>query len=340
MKLPDPVFADFINKIGRGKRAGKTLTQEEARIAMTRICNGYVSDMQLGAFLMLLRNREETVSELAGFVDALQLTNQPSLNDLNCDLDLPCYAGKRRHHPWFLLCVLCLVQMGYRIFIHGQRDLSGKRVWFQDILQELGVPVASTYHSASSMLDSFGFCYMDVGSVNPVLSELLGLREQFNLRSCANSLARMLNPSGAPVSVQGVFHHHVDVRHAEVGQTLGKHQVLCFRGDGGEVEVSPARDTQVFRYSEQSVEQLTIPKSIHHTVLKPRQIRTNDLSDVWQGRVTNHYADEAIISTLAVYLVGLTGASVSESLSNARINWHHRNRTWPLTALTRQTQSA
>ena len=61
-------FAQFIRIIGKGKNGARSLTFEEAYEAFSMILKDEVLDVQLGAFLMLLRVKEESVDELAGFV--------------------------------------------------------------------------------------------------------------------------------------------------------------------------------------------------------------------------------------------------------------------------------
>ena len=70
-------FAEFVRILGKGKRGARGLTREEARTAMTLLLEGKVEDTQLGAFLMLLRHKEESAEELAGFTEALRAHLQP-----------------------------------------------------------------------------------------------------------------------------------------------------------------------------------------------------------------------------------------------------------------------
>ena len=62
-------FAQFVRILGKGKRGARNLTREEAREAMGMLLDEKVEDTQLGAFLMLLRHKEESPEELAGFTD-------------------------------------------------------------------------------------------------------------------------------------------------------------------------------------------------------------------------------------------------------------------------------
>ncbi len=66
---------------------------------------------------MLLRHKEESAEELAGFTRAVRARLQPP--GFAVDLDWPSYAGKKRHLPWYLLAVKCLAGSGVRVVVHG-----------------------------------------------------------------------------------------------------------------------------------------------------------------------------------------------------------------------------
>ena len=65
---PEHPFAEYIRILGKGKKGSRPLTQDEAYQAMKMILAEDVLPIQLGAFLMLMRVKEETPEELAGFV--------------------------------------------------------------------------------------------------------------------------------------------------------------------------------------------------------------------------------------------------------------------------------
>lgn len=65
-------FAPTIRILGKGKNGSRSLTIDEAYDAMTMILEDKVTAEQLGAFLMLLRVKEETPEEVAGFVRAIR----------------------------------------------------------------------------------------------------------------------------------------------------------------------------------------------------------------------------------------------------------------------------
>ncbi|HJU05328.1 MAG TPA: hypothetical protein VJ692_09240, partial [Nitrospiraceae bacterium] len=60
----------FIAKIGKGQKAWKDLTWDEAKQAMRLLIEGKASPTQAGAFLLAMRLKVESVSELAAFTSA------------------------------------------------------------------------------------------------------------------------------------------------------------------------------------------------------------------------------------------------------------------------------
>src|SRR5690606_18954923 len=128
-------FAPFVRILGKGKRGARGLTREEAREAMGMLLDGKAEDSQLGAFLMLLRHKEESAEEMAGFTEAIrQRLNAPAIP---VDLDWPSYAGKKRHLPWFLLAVKCLAGQGVRILLHGGGAHTAGRMYSEQLLAQL-----------------------------------------------------------------------------------------------------------------------------------------------------------------------------------------------------------
>ena len=327
MAAPD--FKYYIRIIGRGQRAGRTLTQHEAFEAMTMLIKNEVTPEQKGAFLMLLRVREETSEELAGFTQAFRQFNLDGVNHLGVDLDMGCYAGKRRHLPWFLLAVMTLAQSGKRIFLHGTHEPDSKRLYLNDVLPALGFSVAHNVTDAAKQLDANGFAYMELSQVNSQLDNIIQLRTQFGLRSCANTLARILNPSQASHSLQGVFHRHVDEKHRRTAALLEDANVLCFRGEGGEVEFNPERDVTLHTCRSTTQDCIELSAMNDVWVTKPKQLDASQMIAVWHGG-QNDYATSAITGTLAIMLVLMEELEWSLALQKAQDLWSQRNKNWPV----------
>ena len=91
-------FAQYIRIIGKGKTGARSLTYDEAYRAFSMILK--MKCLMFNWVLFnVLRVKEESVDELAGFVQATR--DQLNFQPLDVDLDWSSYAGKRKHYPWF-----------------------------------------------------------------------------------------------------------------------------------------------------------------------------------------------------------------------------------------------
>lgn len=317
-------FSQYIKIIGKGNKGSRSLTREEAFEAMKMVLAGDVTGEQRGAFLMLLRTREETPDEICGFLDACRLLLTPQVASLPSDLDIGCYAGKRRQLPWYLLAVACLAQAGYRIFLHGAHEPGSGRLYASQVLPALGLELAQDTVQAEQQLTAYGVTYLDLGVVLPALDAIIKLREVLGLRSCANTLGRLLNPSASPFSVQGVFHSGLDIKHARVNEAFLTTQALCYRGDGGDPEINSERSTELYLTRRGQTDCVTLPAHSEQWALKQRDMSAAPMLAVWREELQHGYASQAIQGTLTSWLMLLENLPVDEAQGRARTVWQQR----------------
>ena len=250
-------FAQYVRILGKGKKGSRSLTESEAFDAMQMIMNKEVEDVQLGAFLMLLRVKEESPEELIGFTKAVR--QYFPTTSIQADLDWSSYAGKRRHLPWYLLAIFVLAQNNYRIFIHGASGHTIDRIYTEDILKDLGFAVATSWQEAESQLEKNNFTYFPLAHLNPELHRIIELRNTLGLRSPVHTLARLLNPTSAPAVIQGIFHPGYQPVHQAAGAALGYQRISVIKGEGGEIEANPDTDTLVQFSVDGAMDELSFP---------------------------------------------------------------------------------
>ena len=327
--MTEHAFAPFVRTLGRGKRARRSLTREEARDAMQAILDGQVEDIQLGAFLMLLRVKEETPEELAGFLDACRPVCYQALESLpDVHLDWPSYAGKKKHHPWYLLAALLLANQGIRTLLHGGPAHTPNRVYSDQLLPQLGLAVANSPQEAAAHLDQHGLAYLPLETFCAPLSRLLTLRYFLGLRSPINTLARSLNPSRAPLSMQSVFHPAYIELHQGAADLAGDQDLLLFKGEGGELEIRPDARTQItgIRHGEH-LEGAAVLDNVMPRQSPPGEPDAQTVLAVWRGEQSDNYGENAVIQTVAVALWGLDrAASLDEAQGQARELWQKRHK--------------
>lgn len=298
-------FAPYVRILGKGKSGSRSLSREEAADAFGMILRDKVEPLQLGAFLMLLRVKEETGEELAGFVDACRAEMiQPPLQ-LDADLDWSSYAGKKHQHPWYLLTMLLLSSAGYRVFVHGGDGHTAGRLYTEQAMRQLNMPVADNWAEVSTQLDNHNLSYLPLRAFCPRLHDIIQLRPLLGLRSPVNTLVRMLNPLQAPSSIQSVFHPAYAALHQQADRILGQSRSLVFKGDSGEVEVKPQADTKLQLLEGSSCREVMLPRSVAEKVSPVEQPRTPPLLALWEGNGMNDSGLDSVLATTSAALLTL-----------------------------------
>jgi anthranilate phosphoribosyltransferase len=320
-------FAQYVRILGRGKKGSRSLSYDEAHAAMSMIVNGDVEAMQLGAFLMLLRVKEESPEELAGFVQAIRDTITPPSEMRPVDLDWSSYAGKRQHHPWYLLAALALADSGVRVLMHGTRGHTPGRLYTEDTLGQLDIAICMDWRQVDAALERDNFAYIPIAGFCPPMEDLLQLKPVLGLRSVANSLARLLNPATAQASLHSIFHPRYGDVHQQTLKILGQPRAAVFKGEGGEVERKPNASCKVLVLDKGSMQRQTWPRLLEGRADKTETPGVQALVNLWQNEVSGSYGYHAVVGTLAIALQLLNRAdSQQDALEQAIKTWDSRNR--------------
>lgn len=307
-------FAQFVRIVGKGKNGARSLTYDEAYQAFKMILNDEVLDVQLGAFLMLLRVKEESIDELAGFVQATRDTL--NFKALDVDLDWSSYAGKRKHYPWFLLAALTLALHGYKIVMHGASGHTLNRVYTEQVLEYLGFPICQNQDEVEQQLQQRNFAYLPLEVISPILSELIALRNVMGLRSPIHTLARLINPFNAKATLQAIFHPAYRSSHQQAAFKLGYQNSAVIKGEGGEFERNPDAKTLICGIKDGELYEYELPKLTDNRSPVEEELDLAVFKSVWQGQQHHEYGEIAVIETMGIALYTM---GVCESYPNAML---------------------
>ncbi|MBX8534998.1 glycosyl transferase family protein [Pseudomonas cichorii] len=315
-------FAQFVRILGKGKRGARNLTREEAREAMGMLLDEKVEDTQLGAFLMLLRHKEESPEELAGFTEAVRerLTAPP----MQVDIDWPTYAGKKRHLPWYLLAAKCLAQNGIKVLLHGGGAHTAGRLYTEQLLGLLDIPLCRNWQAVEGALEQHNLAFIPLGDWAPQLQRMIDLRNTLGLRSPIHSLARVLNPLNARCGLQSIFHPGYQSVHREASTLLGDNAIVV-KGDGGEIEINPDTISHLYGTSNGQAWDEEWPALSPRRHVKPATLDPQQLVALWRGETEDSYPQLALISTIALALRGL-GIPREEAFEQAQVFWDRRDK--------------
>lgn len=314
-------FAPFVRILGKGKRGARGLTREEAREAMGMLLDGKAEESQLGAFLMLLRHKEESAEEMAGFTEAIRARLEAPR--IPVDLDWPTYAGKKRHLPWYLLAVKCLAGQGVRVLMHGGGAHTAGRLYTEQLLELLKIPVCGNWQQVAQTLDNRQPAFIPLGAWMPELQRMIDLRNVLGLRSPIHSLARIINPLGARCGLQSIFHPGYQEVHREASRLLGDRAIVV-KGDGGEIEINPDATSHLYGTANgENWDEQWSPLSPQRQV-KPAILEPQRLVEFWRGDIEDNYGRLAVRATLTLAFRAL-GHDYAEAQRQADACWTARD---------------
>jgi anthranilate phosphoribosyltransferase len=309
-------LAPFVQIVARGKGRARAMTMGEAQQAMTLILTGNAAPEAVGALLMVMRLRGETADEIAGFTAALRTHVIGKLP--KADLDWPSYAaGRSRGAPLFLLAARLVGQAGYTVSMHGWNSHQSATASVREAIDLAGPHVT----------------YSPLETLSPEAFAVLNLRDTFGLRSCFNTVLRMWNPSGAPATVQGVFHPSYRSLQAQAAAVLGQKDLSIIKGGGGEFERHPSKDVTVFGLRNGAHVQQTAAHILQDTRKLHKAGDTINLIDLWHGRTHDPFAIATITGTAALALWTLGAAPTPhDAYQVAQGLWAVRHHTEGLSA--------
>lgn len=323
-------FAEFTRTIGRGPTLSRSLTRQEAAEAMQLVLNDEVDPVQLGGFLLVLRQRSETAPELAGFVDAVRgrLGIRTKLSTAAVpDLDWPSYADHHRQQPWFVLSALLLAEQGYKVLMHGIDGAHDACAPTRPVLEALGINPARSLEKAGARLISENLVYIGIEDMAWEVECLFHYKPLLGVRSVANTFVRDINPLGAANVMIGVVHAPYRPVHQDTLGLLGQKNASIFKGVGGEAQRNPYKSVQVANLIDgtHDVEDWPALLSGDPYLWREEDLAPERVVALWRGELSHPAAEAAIIGTAAIALRMMDSTlSKEDALENARAMWRTR----------------
>lgn len=242
------------------------LTTEEAEQAMTIIMTGQATPAQIGAYLVALRMKGETVEEITGSVRAMRSV---SLKVPVRDRSTPVYdvvgTGGDGAHTFNISTAAAFVVAGTgrRVAKHGNRAASSQ-CGSADVLAALGLNLDLTPEQVGQAIDEIGIGFIFAPKFHPAMKHAVGPRREIGQRTIFNLLGPLTNPAEADIQLTGVYAPSLTEPLAQVLQQLGSRAALIIHGAGGTDELS-----------------LLGPNRVSH--LREGAIRTYDLDPAHYG---------------------------------------------------------
>src|SRR5215213_4857394 len=216
------------------------LTAEEAHEAMNIIMTGQATPAQIGAYLVALRMKGETIPEITGSVRAMR-DNAVKVN-LTQNGE-PVYdivgTGGDGAHTFNIstAAAFILAGTGRKVAKHGNRAQSS-HCGSADVLSALGVNLDLTPEQVAQAIEEIGIGFMFAPKFHPAMRYAIGPRKEIGQRTIFNILGPLTNPAGAQIQLTGVFSPALTEPLANVLLELGSRAALVIHGAGGTDELN------------------------------------------------------------------------------------------------------
>jgi anthranilate phosphoribosyltransferase len=241
---------------------GNDLSIHQADWAMNQIVTGNASNAQIGAFLIALRAKGETVNELLGFRDAI-LANALELPVPARALDIVGTGGDR-HNSVNISTTASIIAAaaGIPVVKHGNRAASSAS-GASDVLSELGINLNLSNFQVAEVLDSTGITFAFASAFHPGFRFVAEARREIGVSTIFNILGPLCNPARPDASAVGVAQLDRIPVITGVFQTRDA-TALVFRGDDGLDELTTTGHSHIWEISRgQIVEHDLDPQDLH-----------------------------------------------------------------------------
>jgi anthranilate phosphoribosyltransferase len=221
------------------------LNTAEMQDVMREIMTGQCTDAQVGAFLMGLRMKSETIDEIVGAAQIMRELAAPVSINASHLVDT-CGTGGDGMNIFNVSTAAAFVvaAAGGQVAKHGNRAVSGKS-GSADLLEAAGVYLNLAPEQVARCVESVGVGFMFAPAHHGAMKYAIGPRRELGLRTIFNMLGPMTNPAGVKHQVLGVFSKALCRPLAEVLQRLGSEHVLVVHAQDGLDEISLAAPTFV-----------------------------------------------------------------------------------------------
>jgi anthranilate phosphoribosyltransferase len=248
--MPNDILTRAIDEIC----AGTHLTADHTSAALAEIMEGRVSEVQTAAFLVSLRAKGETVSELVGLARTMRQLAAHVEIDEPALLDTAGTGGGPTTFNISTTAALIAAGAGCKVAKHGNRSATS-RSGSADVLEALGVDIELSPDEVATCIDEIGFGFMFAPKHHAAMAHVVPVRKELAVRTIFNFLGPLTNPAGANAHLLGVSDRAYQEIIADALVQLGCDRALVVSADDGIDELSLASRTRVIEVADGGTEE-------------------------------------------------------------------------------------
>lgn len=224
---------------------GENLSRAAAAALLGALVEGTATDAQIGAALVALAMKGETVEELAGMAEAMRARASRVACAHETFIDTA-GTGSSRAKTFNVSTAAAFVIAGAGLAVakHGSRAATS-RSGSADVLAALGVNVAAAPEVSTACLAAHGVCFMFAPLYHAATARVASVRRELGVHTTFNLLGPLSNPAGAPRQIVGVWHESLVEKMARTLAALGTQKSWVVHGSDGLDELTLTGTTRV-----------------------------------------------------------------------------------------------
>ena len=249
--------------------SGSNLKESEMSDVMLDLLEGRTTDAQIGAFLIALDMKGETVEEVLGAAKIMRKLSAKV--EVNKDkLVDTCGTGGSGIGIFNVSTTAAFVACacGARVAKHGNRSATRKS-GSADLLEAAGVSLELSPSQVSDCIENIGLGFMFAPGHHSAMRHVIGPRKEIAHKSIFNILGPLTNPASTPNQVMGVYDEKWMKPVAEVHQSLGSTNVMVVHSEDNLDEISIASKTKVVELREDKITEYVISPEEFGLELQP-----------------------------------------------------------------------
>lgn len=260
--------------------AGVDLAEAQAETVMEEIMDGAASSALVSAYLVALRAKGETVSEVVGSARGMRNRARPSSLDGLDAMDI-CGTGGDGQGTFNISTATAFVVAGAGVPVakHGNRAASS-RCGAADVLEALGARLELDPRRAAECVRETGFGFYFAPAYHPAMKNVAPVRRELRTRTVFNLLGPLTHPAGVRAQLVGVYDDRLRRPLAEVLQRLGVENAAVVHGEGGYDEATTVAPARVDRVSPGGIASHTLdPEDLGFPRAKAEDLRGGDAGE-------------------------------------------------------------
>jgi len=316
------------------------LTEQEMVEVIDQITDGLTTPAQIGALLIALRMKGETIDEITGAARVMRKKCTPiplkasaseiamDRDDITLDQETivdTCGTGGDGTKTFNISTTTAFVVAGagLKVAKHGNRSVSSL-CGSADVIETLGINLNLTPEQVGQCIEKIGIGFLFAPLLHGAMRHVIGPRKEIGMRSIFNVLGPLTNPASASVQVLGVYEKSLTEKLAGVLKKLGSKSAFVVYGEGSYDEISITGPTHITQLKDDSLKSYQItPESVGLKCAKPEDIvggdaQTNALitTKVLSGE-TGPCRDIVLLNAAAALIAAEKASDFSDGINQA-----------------------